>query len=531
MTRALLIVCLALFLSACGSAGSEDNFIFITLDTQRADFISAYEPENSSTPNIDSLAKKGILFENCYSLIPITLPSHASMFYSQPPHLIDNYNNGQVIREKRKRPSFITFFKRRNFTTAAFVSLGVMAEKFGLGEGFDLYNADFPVDRWYIPAEEVNARIFPWLEENKNSQFFLWAHFSDPHDPYAPPYLPNDFKVYLNDELIYDTSLRKYEFHTLDLQLKAGNNRIRLDIENRFVPNIDHYRAKMDTLEFTPDQKPGDIEIDLSRGWWIRRSNNVFHFKDRSLIDIVNHKGPRTVKFRFRGGLNLPEEGVRTLYREEVEYMDSEIGKLLEKLETLGIAGKTKILIIGDHGEGLGEFKQDNGDTHYGHIHFLNEPYMRVPLIIYDPKNIQPARREKIYTTPLDVAPTILKMMGIKGYQRSFMGRDLLQTIRDPEISIQQETHKPEAFQDKFAILRPPWHMIFTPESRTVELFNIVSDPEELENIYNKETLPPELKSLQLTLEEFARNVLKNKGEVKIDKKTEEMLRSLGYIK
>src|SRR4030042_6954052 len=93
------------FLS-CRTGARPENVILITLDTQRADYISAYEPANAATPNIDFLAREGTLYRNAYSLIPITLPSHASLFFSEPPHQIRNYTNGQKLAARRAHPSF-----------------------------------------------------------------------------------------------------------------------------------------------------------------------------------------------------------------------------------------------------------------------------------------------------------------------------------------------------------------------------------------------------------------------------------------
>ncbi|MBS3818909.1 sulfatase-like hydrolase/transferase, partial [bacterium] len=114
---------------SCIFKNRQHNFILITLDTQRADHISAYNPSHASTPHIDSLAQKGVLFENCFSLIPITLPSHASIFFSLPPHEIKNYNNGQPIKENRDEPSLVQLLKKNGFHTGAFVSLGVLKSK------------------------------------------------------------------------------------------------------------------------------------------------------------------------------------------------------------------------------------------------------------------------------------------------------------------------------------------------------------------------------------------------------------------
>jgi arylsulfatase A-like enzyme len=519
------------YIPGCRKKVSDDNFIFITLDTQRADFISAYNNSIASTPNIDSLAKKGVLFENCYSLTPITLPSHASMFFSKPPHEVKNYNNGQIIRHKRKRPSFVSFFKKNGFRTAAFISLGVLTKKFGLNEGFDLYNDDdFPEKRWYLTAEEVNNKVLPWLEENRDKKFFLWVHYSDPHDPYSPPGTPNDFKIFLNEKLILNACLRKYEYHELKFDLKSGKNRLRLEIENQFVENEDYFRGKLDRMKFFPEPNSENLDIELSRGWLIKRDRDAFFFKNNSIIDVTNHKGPMEMSFSFRGSPILTPEAVRSLYKDEVEYMDQEIGNLLEKLNNLGISHKTKIMIIGDHGEGLGEYKNFMGDPHFGHIHYLKDVYMKIPLIIYDPHKPKKALRVKEIATTMDVAPTIFGMMRLKSFQ-GFRGKDLLHPKKHDETAIFMETHKPEATMNRFAILQFPWHMIFTPENRAYQLFNLETDPEEKHDLFGNKDLPDETKTLKQRLDEFARDVLKNKEEIKIDKKTEEMLRSLGYIK
>ena len=89
---------LALLLGGA-SCNSQPRAIFlITLDTTRADHIDYSLTNNLQTPHLAELASRGQYFENAYSLIPITLPSHASMFYSLPPHQLKLYNNGQVHR-------------------------------------------------------------------------------------------------------------------------------------------------------------------------------------------------------------------------------------------------------------------------------------------------------------------------------------------------------------------------------------------------------------------------------------------------
>lgn len=527
----LSVITLFFLLHGCQKKGKDDNVILITLDTQRADFISSYRSDNALTPNIDDLARRGILYENCYSLIPITLPSHASIFFSEPPYVLKNYNNGQNIGKRRKKPSFVNIFKKNEYITGAFVSLGVLKSQFGLEEGFFTYDDNFPKGRWYLTAEEVNERAFPWLEQNKDQKFFLWIHYSDPHDPYAPPDIPNDLKLHLNGQLIGEYCLGKLLTYEVDLRLKKGKNKLKFEIHNIHKKNPANYQARFDKLSFVPSPEEGELSTRFSRGWSDRRKNDVLLSKRVSVIDIFNPSQTHLVKLSFRGRLVLPLEAIRALYKREVEYMDEQIGKLWAKLEDLKLFEKTHILMVGDHGEGLGDYLIRQGNPHIGHIHFLYDAYMRVPLIIHNPHGKDKGRKEKMPVTLLDIAPTIMESVGFQKLSH-FQGRSLLGLEQgDEKISFFQETYKPEAIQDRFALLHHPWHLIITPEDKTYELFNLSEDPDEKKNIYERRALLPEVLSLKKNLDSFARKALEEKLEIKIDDKTKEMLRALGYIR
>lgn len=507
----------------------QGNVILITLDTQRADFISAYNPANASTPNIDAISRNGMLFENSYCLIPITLPSHASLFYSQPPSKIKNYNNGQNIRSRRHRPSFVQSFQKNRYTTAAFISLGVLGPQFGLNEGFDTYAADFPDNRWYLNAREINDRVFRWLEDNQEKKFFLWIHYSDPHDPYAPPGIPEDFQLRLNEEPVFETSLSYYEVHQVELLLQKGLNKLEFNMENRFGYNQGQFLGRMDKLDFSPGSEEDKVSWEFKWGWFIRRSEEVFFFKNKAWIDIDNPGDPRKVILTFRGKPTAPTKSMRDLYRQEVEYMDSEIGRLWEKLEDLALLDDTTCILAGDHGEGLAEYVNDLGDPHVGHIHYLYDVYMRIPLIFSGP-GVPKGKKSSDVVSLLDVGPTLFKLLGFKS-QPSFQGRNIFKTLGDNSPEIFQETHKPEAFKNRFALLKQPWHLILVPEDQILELYNLSSDPQEKANLVEDKEGASALDRMKGRLEEFARDVLKNKEVFKIDKKTEEMLRTLGYIK
>lgn len=526
----LLSICLILFFPSCSKKAQNDNFILITLDTQRADHISSYNPSNANTPHIDSLADRGTVYKNCYSLIPITLPSHASLFFSQPPHIIKNYNNGQVIFSKKKRPSLASLFKKNSYNTAAFVSLGVLKSEFGLAEGFDVYMDDFPENRWYKTAGEVNTEVFEWLEGNKDQKFFAWIHYSDPHDPYCPPDKPNDLTIFLNDRQMGDYNLARYEKKEVKLDLQTGENLLRFDIVNDFVENPDQFMARFDMLDFSFGENSPDMDIDFFWGWFIRGDSNVFFFKNNALIRVINSGEPRTVRLSFRGKPWYPIQATRELYRQEVEYMDSEIGKLFARLEDLDLFGRTHIIVVGDHGEGLGEYRNNLGDAHVGHIHFLKDVYLRVPLIVYNPHSSGEKTEVDDFVSLLDLAPTVMETMNFRNTPY-YQGRDLSAIKKRHRQAIFQETYKPEAVRDRFAVHQYPWHLIFIPEILSYELYNLEDDPGEYDNIFQNSAQIIEVANVKKRLDDFARAVLSSKEEVKIDSETEEMLKALGYIK
>ena len=520
----------ALAASGCGRGPRPENFILITLDTQRADYISAYGQGGASTPRLDALAGDGVLFRNAYSPIPITMPAHASIFFSAPPHELRNYNNGQKVGARRSLPSLTNLFRKAGFSTGAFVSLGVLAAGYGLDQGFAVYEDAFPADRWYLTAGEVNARVFPWLEANAGRRFFLWVHYSDPHDPYAAPGAPKDLRLYLNGEPVAETSLQTYTLNEVDQNLKPGRNELRFEFANAFDPNPDHFLGRLDLVDFSPPLTAGALEADFRRGWYVRRPDNVYFFKGYSFVAIDNTAGLKTVRFTFRGKPLLSVEAARASYGREVEYMDDEIGKLWDKLRELGLYDRTAVLLVGDHGEGLGEYHNDFGDPHVGHVHFLYGVYTRVPFIVKRAMSSGKGESRRDVVNLLDVAPTAAGMMGFKP-PASFRGRDVFRPAKNKDAGFFEETYRPEAYQDRFGLLAPPWHMIFTPENNKLELYNLEQDPGEKSDVYPRDSSAPEAAALRRRLEEFARRVLSGKEDIQIDDQTKEMLRALGYIR
>lgn len=178
---------------ASGGRLDKQNVLFVTLDTTRADRLGCYGHEKAGTPTMDALAKRGVLFEQAFTPVPLTLPSHASIMTGRYPreHGIRNNNQSGLAEDL---PTLATAFQEHGYLTAAFVASFVLDSIYGLNRGFDVYEDDMtgadmarqPAE-WQQPANVVTDRALKWLEANQKEHFFAWVHYYDPHDPYQPP--------------------------------------------------------------------------------------------------------------------------------------------------------------------------------------------------------------------------------------------------------------------------------------------------------------------------------------------------------
>ncbi|HSA96425.1 MAG TPA: sulfatase, partial [Acidobacteriota bacterium] len=168
------------------------NLLVITLDTTRADSLGVYGGEGSHTPNLDRLARDGILFKDCVTPVPLTLPAHASLFTGRTPLGHQVRNNGRYALAPAET-TMAERFKEAGFRTYAVVASYVLLGRFGLNQGFDAYDDSldtYKVMNSYnteIPADVVSSRFLGWLAAHKDERFFAWVHFYDPHEPYRPP--------------------------------------------------------------------------------------------------------------------------------------------------------------------------------------------------------------------------------------------------------------------------------------------------------------------------------------------------------
>jgi len=167
------------------------NLLVITIDTLRADRVGAYGYAGAATPVLDALARRGARFDQALAAVPLTGPSHATIFTGQYPP-VHGVRDNVAFRLDARHATLATLLKNDGYRTAAFVGAFPVASAFGFGQGFDHFGerihqnpAGGQAER---PADEVAAEVVAWLADLQDDKpFFAWAHFYDPHDPYRPP--------------------------------------------------------------------------------------------------------------------------------------------------------------------------------------------------------------------------------------------------------------------------------------------------------------------------------------------------------
>ncbi len=402
------------------STDRRPNILLITLDTTRADRLGCYGYLPASTPNLDAVAQRGVLFERAYAPAPMTSPSHASMFTGLWPPEHGVFTNGQVTVDD-SLSTVAEVLSEQGYDTAAFVAAFVLQEKFGFQQGFNVFDddlskaaADIDVLHQYRDGRYVIDSAVNWLErrERKEDQspFFCWVHLYDAHDPY-----------------------------------------------------LDH------------PEEFGD------------------KFSERK-------------------------------YDGELSYVDLQVGKLLQKLELSGLSKNTVIVVVGDHGESLGE----HGEETHGYM--LHDSTLRVPLIISNPNAAGVARRIESPVTIVSLFPTLLEMGGIKPPSAQAT-QSLASAFNNSEIPPQfcySQTDEPylQAFWSPLrGVTNERWRYV---RSTKPELYDLQADPKELNNL--AENQPDTVLELDGELAAFEGGLQRRVGgQVSLSNLEERALHSLGY--
>ncbi len=483
---------------------SRPNVVLITIDTFRADHLGASGYARATTPVLDALAATGVRFTQAIAQAPETAPSHASMLTGLYPPEHGVRSNGI-----HALPEDVTTFAERaraaGYRTAAFVGSFVLDRKFGLAQGFDVYDdametrdvaragrareADAPPGVWYgniiegafeRPASEVNAAALRWLNPNHRAPFFLWVHFYDPHAPYAPPREADIFPK-------RDATSSHARWDAFEREQLAGAG------AGRATPR-DPDSASASALD------PG---------------------AERRMATLL--------------------EDLVALYDGEIRACDTEVGVLLARLDALGLRDNTLVIVTSDHGESLTE----NG-YYFRHGWYLYDNVLRVPLIIRFPGRVlagqvvtEPVELVNLYRTMCNAVPEL---------HQPNPHTDLVSRAADAASNapIDRPTGPDYTYSETFlrkqlvgghpqyALREPGWKLVTAFRDglpARSHLYCLARDPGETRDVLTEE--PGVAFRLDRILRTFLdrENVARaESSRIELDPATLEKLRALGYI-
>ena len=475
------------------------NVVLIVVDTLRASALST-AIGNPETPNLAKLAAEATQFKFAFAHAPMTVPSHAALFSGRHPWETGVLNNGQDLPDDL--PLLTEALRDNGYQTAAAVSLATLwpRERLrGFDRGFDHYdNGELEV----APAQDTSARLRKTLDLlNPSEPFYLFAHFSDPHEPYNLHQGPDRIaEIVFDDERAAVVTTSKMSYWEAELELTPGLHRLVIRSGSAF---------KLRSLECSDERGP--VVPRFVTGELLVPGTEIS-------VELSN-AGAAPTKLKVRAWLNdVPSlEEIHARYAAEVREVDAAIGVLVAELEARDLWDNTLVVFTSDHGEALGE----HGTV--GHVVNLYDELIHVPLLVRLPGGRQDddlRLSSRGIARHVDILPTILETLDIAPPDK-IAGESLFLV---GERQLVAETHPPEAPRTLFCVRDQTYKLVFDPEAESFEMYRLGPDPLELDNVYGHQG------HLRKTWELILRRLA---GEIEIDESRDEVaqrrLSALGY--
>jgi arylsulfatase A-like enzyme len=462
--------------------------ILISVDTLRAEHLNCYGYRRRRTsPNVDALAREGILFENHIAASPWTIPSHMSLLTSLHPtahgvtqsfeDLVSNtLGRGTFNTLSEERTTLSEVLQAEGYATAAFTGGGPLDPKIGFGQGFASYDTSM------YKLNEVNVEaVYSWIRQNSGTSFFLFWHNFEVHAPY------------LNTEFLHEV--------------------------------------------LSPERETPISEM----------FDRLNHRLLDSAPELVERQGLITTAARFlrrRGALN--REVTESLYDAGILSFDRYLGELLQLLRDGGLYERSLIIVTSDHGE---EFADPSRLLFDAHGHSVYEEMVRVPLIIKLPEQQHAGTRVEVVVRNIDVMPTILHQLSISSQAKEMQGtplQPLWESSEPPSPHLAFSEALAESFEMKSVrtarhkyilsiasedVSKRGRHFIPDQPMRR-ELFDLLEDPKEQQNLFESDgrDLAELTAALDDNLRAYASQPKGGVAQVELEQETIDRLKALGYL-
>lgn len=464
MRLTLLLMCLV----AASAQAQRPNIILIYADDHAAHAISAYRRhipyaiDLPATPNLDRLAREGMLFRNAFATNSICGPARAAVLTGQYGHL-----NGVLTNADSLHATHINFPKllqAAGYQTA-------LVGKWHLHErpsGFDRYEILPGQGAYYNPVlvsqtdsirytgytqEIITERALNWLDGRDSAKpFMMMVHFNAPHRFWDPG--PRQLGLYRDRDLAEPATL-------------FDNGERRAFRKDEPHMTVEHDLVARD-LKLT---EPANLNAEQLAEWrrWYDPENAAFHAAGLSGAALVRWKYQRFIKDYMRA----------------VAGIDDSVGRLLGELERRGLDRNTVVIYSSDQGFFL-------GDHGWFDKRWMYEESIRTPLLVRWPGVVKAGSTASQLVMNLDFAQTILDIANVPA-ARAMQGLSFTPILRGArprwrDAIYYQYFEYPgwHMVQRQYGV-RDQWHkLIHYYEAGKWELFDLERDPHELHNVYGE---------------------------------------------
>jgi iduronate 2-sulfatase len=376
------------------------NILFIAIDDLRPE-LNCYGASYMKTPNIDRLAKQGLLFENAYCQQAVCAPSRNSIMTGLRPDAIKIYDLGTFFR--KTVPNIVTL--PQQFKNNGYISETV-GKIYHTGHG----NQDDELS-WSVPSWNIGQKINSLKRIRRNDTTRLESSSPKINNKLLPYYKSNAPEKQMVDAIIAEIATER--IHTL---------------KNQDKPFFLAVGFKLPHLPFVAPAK-----------YW-----NLYNPNDIIIPEKTEPKGASKHAFiRWSGELQkyhgieqykdkayLPDDLSRNLihgYYSSVSMVDAQVGKLLDALEKSGLRENTIIVLWGDHGWKLGEYGMWSK-------HSNSELDTRSPLIISAP-DFPKGKTSESLAELIDVYPTLCDLSGIEK-PNHLQGKSLVPILKNSKATV-----------------------------------------------------------------------------------------------
>ena len=466
-----------LVIAALSMTVQRPNIVYIMSDDHAAHAISAYGSRVNRTPNIDRLAKEGMLMTSVFATNSICTPSRAAILTGQYSHV-----NGVTVfnRFDSSRLTVAKLLHDAGYFTG-------MIGKWHLGSdpaGFDVWNilpgqGVYMNPIFYTAASETtytgryatdvitDLGIDFIRTRPKNKPFFLMLHHKAPHRPWEPDAM---HRAPFVDKWIPEPPTLWDSYATRTDALHENEQRVAKDLTRR-------------DLKLVPPE--GLAGADLAR-WLGTKPESVTVTRHGAPVTLT---GEALARWKYQRYMQD--------YLATVQSVDDNIGRLLAYLDRSGLARNTIVVYTSDQGFFL-------GDHGLFDKRFMYEESLRMPFLVRWPAVIRPGSRSDAMALNIDFAETFLEAAGV-GVPNAMQGRSMLaiwrgRTPADWRTSMYYRYyHDPGDHNTRahYGVRTRTHKLIYFWKKDQWELYDLVNDPMEMNNLYGQ----PGQEQLTATLE------------------------------